>query len=223
MTLGEIINDYRTKNNLSMDAFSIKSGISKAYISLLEKNRHPKTGKPITPSVQCIKQVSDAIGVDFDILFSKIDGNVSLKIDRSVSNAASPQSRGVEINVLGRVAAGIPIEAIEDIIDTEEISSDMARTGEFFGLKIHGDSMEPRMCEGDVVIVRRQDDAESGEIVIATVNGSDATCKRLRKYRDGIELISNNPAYNPMFYSNEDIENKPVRIIGKVVELRGKF
>ena len=99
----------------------------------------------------------------------------------------------------------------------------MARTGEFFGLKIHGDSMEPRMCEGDVVIVRRQDDAESGEIVIATVNGSDATCKRLRKYRDGIELISNNPAYSPMFYSNEDIENKPVRIIGKVVELRGKF
>lgn len=133
------------------------------------------------------------------------------------------QSKGIIINVLGRVAAGIPIEAIEDIIDTEEISSDMARTGEFFGLKIHGDSMEPRMCEGDVVIVRRQDDAESGEIVIATVNGSDATCKRLRKYRDGIELISNNPAYTPMFYSNEDIENKPVRIIGKVVELRGKF
>lgn len=133
------------------------------------------------------------------------------------------QSKGIIINVLGRVAAGIPIEAIEDIIDTEEISSDMARTGEFFGLKIHGDSMEPRMCDGDVVIVRRQDDAESGEIVIATVNGSDATCKRLRKYRDGIELISNNPAYSPMFYSNEDIENKPVRIIGKVVELRGKF
>lgn len=133
------------------------------------------------------------------------------------------QSKGIIINVLGRVAAGIQIEAIEDIIDTEEISADLARTGEFFGLKIHGDSMEPRMCEGDVVIVRRQDDAESGEIVIATVNGSDATCKRLRKYRDGIELISNNPAYNPMFYSNEDIENKPVRIIGKVVELRGKF
>lgn len=79
------------------------------------------------------------------------------------------------------------------------------------------------MCNGDIVIVRRQDDAESGEIVIATVNGSDATCKRLRKYRDGIELISNNPSYEPMFFSNEEIENKPVRIIGKVVELRGKF
>lgn len=131
--------------------------------------------------------------------------------------------KGVKINVLGRVAAGIPIEAVEDIIDTEEISQEMAATGEFFGLQIHGDSMEPRMCEGDVVIVRKQDDAESGDIVIAMVNGDDATCKRLRKYRDGIELISNNPSYEPMFFSNEEIASKPVKIIGKVVELRGKF
>ncbi len=131
--------------------------------------------------------------------------------------------KGIVINVLGRVAAGIPIEAIEDIIDTEEITEDMARTGEFYGLKIHGDSMEPRMCEGDVVIVRKQEDAESGDIVIAMVNGDNATCKRLRKYRDGIELISNNPAYKPMFFSNDEIQSKPVKIIGKVVELRGKF
>ena len=116
--------------------------------------------------------------------------------------------KGVVINVLGRVAAGIPIEAIEDIIDTEEISED---------------SMEPRMCEGDVVIVRKQEDAESGDVVIAMINGDDATCKRLRKYRDGIELISNNPSYEPMFFSNEEIMSKPVKIIGKVVELRGKF
>lgn len=121
------------------------------------------------------------------------------------------------------MAAGIPIEAIEDIIDTEEITEEMAKTGSFFGLQIHGDSMEPRMCEGDVVIVRQQDDAESGDVVIAMVNGNDATCKRLRKYRDGIELISNNPSYEPMFFSKEEIENKPVKIIGKVVELRGKF
>lgn len=135
-----------------------------------------------------------------------------------------PHSRkGVAINVLGRVAAGLPLEAIEDIIDTEEISEEMAKTGEFFGLQIDGDSMEPRMQKGDVVIVRKQDDAESGDIVIAMINGDDATCKRLRKYRDGIELISNNPSYEPMFFSNEEIMSKPVKIIGKVVELRGKF
>lgn len=131
--------------------------------------------------------------------------------------------KGVPIPVYGRVAAGVPLEMIEDVIDTEEITEEMARTGEFFALQIHGDSMEPRMKEGDVVIVRRQEDAESGDTVIATVNGTDATCKRLRKYRDGIELIATNPSYEPMYFSNDDVERKPVRIIGRVMELRAKF
>ena len=99
----------------------------------------------------------------------------------------------------------------------------MASTGEYFGLKIHGNSMEPRIMDSDVVIVKRQDDAESGDIIIATINGDEATCKRLRKLRDGIELISNNPSYNPIFFDNREIIEKPVRILGKVVELRGKF
>ena len=79
------------------------------------------------------------------------------------------------------------------------------------------------MTTGDVVIVRKQDDAESGDVVIATVNGTDATCKRLMKYETGIALLSTNPNYDPMFFSNQDIVDKPVRIIGKVVELRAKF
>lgn len=135
----------------------------------------------------------------------------------------TPSRKGVIINVLGRVAAGIPLEAIEDIIDTEEISEEMAKTGEFFGLQIDGDSMEPKFSKGDVVIVRKQNDAESGDIVIAMVNGDDATCKRLKKYQEGIALISTNPAYDPIYFSNKEIEEKPVRIIGKVVELRAKF
>lgn len=132
-------------------------------------------------------------------------------------------TKGIIVNVLGRVAAGIPIEAIEDVIDTEEISEEMAKTGEFFGLQIHGDSMEPKFSDGDVVIVRKQNDAESDDIVIAMVNGDDATCKRLKKYKDGIALISTNPAYDPMYFSKEEIETKPVRILGRVVELRAKF
>lgn len=140
-----------------------------------------------------------------------------------ISNGTKHKKPGVTINVLGRVAAGTPIEAIENIIDTEEITEEMAATGEFFGLQIHGDSMEPRMCEGDVVIVRQQEDAENGEIVIAMVNGDEATCKRLKKYAGGIMLLSNNPKYEPMVFSNEDISDRPVKILGKVVELRGKF
>lgn len=132
-------------------------------------------------------------------------------------------STAYTINVLGRVAAGIPINAVEEIIDTEEITEDMAKTGEFFGLRISGHSMEPRICDGDVVIVRQQNNAETGDVVIVTINGDEATCKRLKKYRDGIELIANNPSYDNLFFDNEEIQAKPIRIIGKVVELRGKF
>ena len=131
--------------------------------------------------------------------------------------------KGIKINVLGRVAADIPVEAIEDVIDTEEITAEMAKTGEFFGLQIHGDSMEPRIYENDVVIVRKQEDAENGDIVIAMINGNDATCKRLIKYAGGISLVSLNAKYAPMTFSNKEILEKPVRILGKVVELRGKL
>lgn len=138
-------------------------------------------------------------------------------------SASSNTKKGVVIPVLGFVAAGIPIEAIEDVIDTEEIPQEMAATGKFFGLKIKGNSMEPRIKDGDIVIVRQQEDAESGDIVIACVNGDEATCKRLRKYKDGIELISNNPSYEPMFFSNKEIAERPVTILGRVVELSAKL
>lgn len=219
MTLGDVIKKYRTDHSLSMDAFSERSGISKAYISLLEKNKHPKTGKEISPSILCIKQAAQGMNMSFDDLFSLLDGKVTVSTDIEPKKS----TKGLTIKVLGRVAAGVPIEAVEHIIDTEEISEDMAKTGEFFGLQIHGDSMEPRMYEGDVVIVRQQDDAESGDIVIAMINGNDATCKRLTKYAGGITLSSLNSKYQPMIFSNEEIINKPVRIIDKVVELRGKF
>lgn len=131
--------------------------------------------------------------------------------------------KGNIVKVLGRVAAGIPLEAITDIVDEEEIPEELARTGEFFGLRISGDSMEPDIHDGDTVIVKRQDDAESDEIVIALVNGNDGVCKRLKKYADSIALISLNPNYEPMYFNQEEIEEKPVKIIGKVVELRRKF
>lgn len=131
--------------------------------------------------------------------------------------------KGVKIPVLGRVAAGVPIEMIEDVLDYEEITEDMARHDKYFALKIQGDSMTPRIWNNDVVIVRQQDNAENGDIVIATINGDDAVCKRLQKYNDGIALISLNPQYEPIYFKKDEVDEKPVRIIGKVVELRGKF
>ena len=203
-----------------MATFAEKSGISKAYISLLEKNRHPKTGKPISPSIQCIKQVADAIGMNFDDLFKTLEGNVTVSSAPNYPAAYAPPTR---IPVLGSVPAGIPIEAIQDIIDYEEIDSDIAAKGEYFALKIKGDSMEPRICEGDVVIVRKQDDVESGDIAIVMVNGNDATIKRLLKYQDGIRLMPSNPTYDPIYFTNQEILEKPVKVIGKVIENRQKY
>lgn len=149
--------------------------------------------------------------------------NTSVAFLMGWSDEQISSGKGIKINVLGRVAADIPIEAIENVIDTEEITAEMAKTGEFFGLQIHGDSMEPRIYENDVVIVRKQEDAENGDIVIAMINENDATCKRLIKYAGGISLVSLNAKYAPMTFSNKEILEKPVRILGKVVELRGKL
>lgn len=128
-----------------------------------------------------------------------------------------------KIPVLGKVIAGIPIDAVEEILDYEEISEEMSRQGEFFALQIKGDSMEPKFSEGDVVIVRKQEDVDNGDIAIVLVNGYEATVKKIKKFEGGINLIPTNSSYDVMTYTNEQIEKLPVQIVGKVVELRAKF
>jgi repressor LexA len=129
--------------------------------------------------------------------------------------------------VLGNVAAGIPLDAITDVEDYEEISEAMAAGGEYVALRIHGDSMSPRMVEGDVVIVHVQSSANDGDIVIALIDGEDgtvrATCKKLRITPQGIMLLSFHPDYEPMLYTSERLKATPLRIFGRVVELRAKF
>lgn len=205
MDIKDILKQKRLELNLTLDDVAHMVGVSGATISRWE------SGDIANMKRDKIVKLADAL-------------NISPAV---IMGWEEPQSNkkpsGVKINVLGRVAAGVPINAIQEIIDTEEITQELASAGDFFGLQIKGDSMTPRICEGDVVIVKQQSDAESGDIVIATVNGDEATCKRLRKYKEGIELIPNNPTYEPLYFSNEEIDAKPVRILGKVIELRGKF
>lgn len=187
------------------------------------------------------QDMCDALGVKYTTFTDWVKGNSYPRIDKielmanyfGISKAdlvedhtkyeSNSLKKATTIKIYGRVAAGIPLEAIEDVIDEEEIPEELARTGEFFGLRISGDSMEPDIHNGDTVIVKRQNDAESDEIVIALINGNDGVCKRLKKYADSIALISLNPNYEPMYFNQAEILSKPVKIIGKVVELRRKF
>lgn len=163
-----------------------------------------------TPSPPILLKLSQLYGVSTDYLLGQ--------------NTSADEKKGVEVPVLGDVAAGIPIEAVENIVDYEEIDTAMASTGKYYGLRIKGSSMEPRIREGDVVIVRQQEDADTGDTAVVLVNGDSATVKRIKKEPDGgLWLLPNNPAYDPQHYSPTEVAEKPVRIIGKVVELRGKF
>lgn len=184
--------------------------ISPSAIGMYEQGRR-------IPDISTLKKISSFFSVSVDYL---IENNL-----QNDANKTPPSSgKGIRIPVLGRVVAGIPIEAVEEILDYEEITPELAATGEFFALKIRGHSMEPRMMEGDVVIVRRQDDVDSGDVAIVLVNGDEATVKRVKKQEEGITLIATNTSvYEPHFYSNKEITELPVRILGRVVELRGKL
>lgn len=222
MTLGEWIKNYRDTHSLSMQDMADMCGFSKAYIGQLEKGVNPSTGKPISPTIQAFDKIARAVGLDLDAFLKELDGTqlVTLLPDKK-KEPTSYHAKGVRIPVLGRVAAGIPIEAIEDVEDWEEIPESMAKNGEYFALRIKGESMSPKLQPGDIVIVKKQNDVDTGDTAIVLVNGNDATVKQIKKTETGIMLVGLNvEVYPPHFYSNKEIEELPVKIIGKVVESR---
>lgn len=196
------IKELRAKKGIKQIDLAKVLSVSQAALSGYE------TGK-YEADLETYKRIAEYFGVSVDYLLG--------------GPLKPSHSQGLRIPVLGRVAAGIPIEAIEEIIDYEELDAEEFGHGEFFGLKISGHSMEPKISDGDVVIVKRQPDVETGEIAVVLVNGDDATVKRIKKSPQGVTLLPSNPAYEPMYFTNEEIERLPVVIVGKVVELRAKL
>lgn len=209
-TYSERIRELRKMRGMSQQDLADKLDLNKVAISQYERGVR-------RPNIDIVSALCDIFNVSSDYLLGEDDMTIRIVNTDEIKKLDSPR----RIPVLGRVAAGIPIEAIEDIIDWEDIAEDAP--GEYFGLKIKGDSMMPRIVEGDVVIVHSQPDAESGDVVIVQINGDTATCKRLAKYDTGISLISFNPMYAPINFTNEEIKSLPVTIIGKVVENRQKY
>lgn len=197
----------------------IKSLCDKKGISIAQLEKELGYGNGSIAKARTIKsdriiELSDYFRVSTDYILRGGENTLQrVELDKDI----------VKIKVLGRVAAGVPIEAVEEVIGEETISRKMANSGEYFGLRISGDSMEPTIHHGSIVIVRQQDDVENGEIAIVIVNGNDATCKRIEKFDNGIMLVPINTEYEEKFYSNEEIESLPVKIIGKVVQARTNF
>ena len=126
-----------------------------------------------------------------------------------------------QIPILGIVPCGEPIEAIEDIIEWIEVVPSQAKG--HFGLIAKGDSMSPYILDGDILIVKYTPEVNSGKIAIVKVNGDEATCKRLVINDAGLTLVPNNPMYQTLTFGPAEIADKPVTVIGEVVEIRRRF
>ena len=204
MTIGERIRQLRIRKDMSQEELAKRLGLSgKTVVSKIEKgDRDIKH--------ELIVKTAKVLGVSPTFLLTGED--------------VMPKN-ATRIRVFGEVAAGIPLDQIDemDYDDWEEIPESLSKTGEFFALRIKGDSMAPKMSEGDVVIVRKQNYIGDGEIAIVAVNGDTATCKRVRKGESGITLIGLNPNFEPMFFNWREVAEMPISILGKVVELRAKF
>lgn len=199
MTSVEIVKNICKSRKIPIYRLEKDLGYSNGYISQLRKGVFPSDR---------LTEIAAYLDVPLEMLLG-----------------SEPENSGTayRVPVLGRVAAGLPLLADEEIIDWEELPKAWKLKGDYFGLVIKGTSMEPRMCEGDVVIIRKQETCESGQTAIVMVNGDEATCKRVVYHDNGLSLVSYNPVFPPQFYTSAEVETLPVKILGVVAELRAKI
>ncbi len=151
---------------------------------------------------------------------SVIEGTLG-KTPVSKPKAAEPPANNdiVSIPVMGRIAAGVPIEAIQTHSHSITVPQDMLAGGEHYALEIRGDSMiEAGILDGDTVLIRKTNSADNGEIVVALVDDEEATLKRIRKKGASIALEAANPAYETRIFGPDR-----VNIQGKLVGLFRRY
>lgn len=223
MPFGTVLKQLRKDNSLTQAELARLTGLKVSAISMYENGNRE-------PNFETLEIFADFFNVDMNVLLGrekKSDTTKLLPKTQVIENThASKSNRKIaRVPLLGRVAAGIPIEAIENIEDYEEMYIPaLEDPHDYFALRIVGHSMEPRIWNGDIVIVHKQSDVDSGQIAVVLVNGDDATVKQVKKSENGLTLIGLNPTvYTPHFYTADEVNNLPVRILGAVCEVRGKI
>lgn len=228
MLLGDIIKQYREEHQMSLQDFANLINSSRSYVHMLEKNINPSTNKPISPSIETLKSLAKAMNMDLEVLLKKLDleQNIYLNEDEYKKQFLKTDELGnpiVSIPLLGIVKAGYDYLAQENWIGTVDIDKKLAESGDFFALKIHGDSMSPVLVEDDIVIIKKQNDFENGDIVVAIINGDEATIKKGKKSTNGILLQPLNTEYEPLIFTYDEMKTIPVTIVGVVKQLKREF
>lgn len=130
----------------------------------------------------------------------------------------------VSLPLLGTVKAGYNYLAQENWIGTVDVEKNLVGDGkDYFALKVKGDSMAPVFVEGDIVIIKKQNDCENNEYAVVIINGDEGTLKKIKKTDNGIILQPLNPAYGPVMYTKEEMETIPIIIVGVVKQLKREF
>ncbi len=210
-TIGQRIKELRLAHNMTGYELGLKLNITRNAVSQWETNKRVPTSTMLT-------QIAKLFNVTTDYLLGRDPIPNDLK---SEINYAIPLTGGIRIPVLGSIVAGIPNTAVADYDEWIEISQSLAMRGDYFALRIKGDSMEPTLFDSDIVVIRQQPDIEDGEIAAVSIAGNEATIKRIYHRSDGIDIVGDNVrAFPRMFYSNHDIATLPIRIMGKAIEVR---
>ena len=225
--IGEYIKKYR--GDMSLREFANKCGISHTHLDSIEKGFDPRTGKPVSVSVETLKKIANAMNMTInDLLIRSGDVKIEeLNFDNAKLEMISSES--TKIPVLGVIKAGIPIEAQQDILEYIEVPKSWLRGGKkFYGLRVSGDSMFPKYQDNDIVIFEDsrtyEPIMENNKDCAVMVNGNDATFKKVQLTQEGITLIPyNTGAYDIKMYSKKDIQEKPIKIIGIAKEKRTKI
>lgn len=203
----EKLKELRKLKKITMKELGKVLNLAESTISLYENGKRE-------PDYQTLAKMADFFEVSIDYLIGR-----KSEINLSKKNF-------IKIPVFGEIPAGIPTEMIEEpfIEDYEEINSDLLRSGcTYFGLKVKGDSMFPEFRSGDTLILRKQDDCENGEYCAVAINHTESTFKKVIKKENGLTLQPLNPNYEPMFFSNQEIIDLPIKILGVVKEVRRSY
>lgn len=219
MKLSEIIKKYRENHDLSQRQLGAQCGLSTGYISLIEKEINPQTGKPMIPSLPVMNKLSIGMGLTLDELLAMCDDMDVTLNDKELVTPAAPAPDNLlpmpamrKIPLVGSIACGTPILAAENHEGDVDIPAHIHAD---FALRCKGDSMiNARIFDGDIVYIRQQDTVEHGQIAAVLID-DEATLKRVRIFPDHVILEAENPLYRPMAFWAEEMN--ALRILGKAV------